>query len=57
MRIKFEIDSDNNVTILNADQDDSTIIVKQDGDKKIVLVSTVDTSITNDLYSITGEIS
>lgn len=57
MRIKFEIDSDNNVTILNADQDNSTIIVKQDGDKKIVLVSTVEISTTNDLYSITGEIS
>ena len=42
MRIKFEIDMDNNVTVLDADQEDNTITVKQDGNKKIVLVSTPD---------------
>ena len=42
MRIKFEIDADNNVVILNADQEENNIVVKQDGDKKIVLVSTPD---------------
>jgi hypothetical protein len=43
MRIKFEIDADNNVTILNADQEDNTVTVKQDGDKKIITVSAADT--------------
>jgi hypothetical protein len=42
MRVKFEIDIDNNVTILDADQEENTITVKQDGDKKVILVSTPD---------------
>lgn len=45
MRIKFEIDMDNNVTVLDADQEDNTITVKQDGNNKVVLVSTPDRTI------------
>ena len=44
MRVKFEIDSYNNVTVLNPDQEDNTIVVTQDGDKKIVFVSAPETT-------------
>lgn len=57
MRIKFEIDAYNNITILDADQEDNTIIVKQDGDKKVILVSTPDTKIMLDPNKKTGDIS
>ena len=45
MRIKFEIDADNNVNILDADQEENTIVITQNGDTKVVLVSTPDASI------------
>ena len=45
MRVKFEIDIDNNVTILDEDQDNSYVKVVQDGDIKIVTVSAPDETI------------
>lgn len=53
MRIKFEIDINNNVTILSADQDENTIIVKQDGDNKIITVTAPDTTL--DLNSLMND--
>jgi hypothetical protein len=45
MRVKFEIDVDNNVTILDEDQDNSYVRVVQDGDIKIVTVTAPDETI------------
>ena len=45
MRVKFEIDINNNVTILDEDQDNSYVKVVQDGDIKIVTVSAPDETI------------
>ena len=41
MRVKFSIDSDNNVSIINEDQPDTYVRVVADGNDKIVTVSAV----------------
>ena len=39
MRIKFKIDSDNNITIIDKDQEENYVKVTQEGDDKIVIVT------------------
>lgn len=39
MRVKFSIDANNNVTIINEDQPDTYVKVESDGDNKVVTVS------------------
>jgi len=41
MRVKFSIDPDNNVTIINEDQPDTYVRVVSDGNDKVVTVSAV----------------
>lgn len=45
MRVKFEIDVNNNVTILDEDQSETYIKVVQDGDIKTVTVTAPDETI------------
>ena len=42
MRVKFSIDSNNNINILDEDQNDTFIRIVQDGDLKVVTVSSPD---------------
>lgn len=46
MRVKFSIDSNNNINILDEDQDDTFVRVIQDGDLKVVTVSAPDTNMS-----------
>lgn len=39
MRVKFRLDTSNNVTIITEDQDDTNITVESDGTDKIIIVT------------------
>jgi len=39
MRVKFRLDTSNNVTIITEDQDDTNITVESDGSDKIIIVT------------------
>ena len=38
MRVKFRVEPDNTVTVLQEDQEDTTISIENDGDDKIIIV-------------------
>ena len=56
MRVKFSIDPDNNVTIINEDQPDTYVRVVSDGDDKVVTVSAVWTDLDLPIESPSDEI-
>lgn len=39
MRVKFRLDTSDNVTIITEDQDDTNITVESDGSDKIIIVT------------------
>lgn len=48
MRVKFRLDTSNNVTIITEDQDDTNITVESDGSDKIIIVTGTSNNLPGD---------
>lgn len=55
MRVKFRLDTSDNVTIITEDQDDTNITVESDGSDKIIIVTGTSNNFPGDPPDIGSE--